>query len=377
MIRVRNPFIIGRYVSPEYFCDRDKEVENLIKNIENGRNVFFSAPRRMGKTGLICHLFAQDEIKQDYYTFFIDLYGTKSLSEFVYAFGKAVFDSLKPKGVIVSERLKDFLLAIHVGMKIDPNTGEPSLDMGLGSIQKADVTLDKIFKYLEHADKPCIVAFDEFQQISEYEEKNVEAVMRTYIQHCQNSTFIFTGSKRHMISQMFLSPSKPFYESSMGMGLQPIPIESYIRFAQQKFRDFDKEIMREVVENVYNEYEGCTWYVHTLLNELFYLTDKGCICDMEMIPIAVDNIISAQYDNYSQLMNNISTKQKMVLQAIAREGIAHQITSSLFLRKHSLPSSSTVQSAMKGLMEKDIVIRQDDDTYRIYDYFFSQWLARR
>lgn len=330
----------------------------------------------MGKTGLICHLFAQEEIKQDYYTFFIDLYGTKSLSELVYAFGKAVFESLKPKGIAISERLKDFLLALHVGLKIDPNTGEPSLDMGLGSIQQADVTLDEIFRYLEHADKPCIVAFDEFQQIAEYEEKNVEAVMRTHIQHCQNCTFIFTGSKRHMISQMFLSPSKPFYESSMGMELLPIPLETYTCFAQEKFRDFGKEIKSDVIERIYSEYDGCTWYVHSVLNELFYLTDKGSPCEADMIPVAMENILSGQQDNYSQLMTLISTKQKMLLQAIAREGTARQITSAAFLRKHNLPSASSIQSALKGLMEKDIIVRQDDNSYRIYDYFFSKWLAK-
>lgn len=376
MVKVRNPFVIGKYISAEFFCDRENETKQLIRNIENGRNVFFSAPRRMGKTGLIRHLFAQEEIQKDYYTFFIDLYGTKSLSELVYVFGKAVFETLKPKGLAISERLKDFLLAIRVGMKIDPNTGEPSLDMGLGTIQHADTTLDEIFAYLERADKPCVVAFDEFQQITEYDEKNVEAVLRTRIQHCSNTFFIYTGSKRHMIAQMFSSPAKPFYASSFGMGLKPIPLDSYTTFAIQKFHDFNKDILPAVVEHVYMEYEGCTWYVHCLLNELFSMTDENSTCDVDMIPEALDNILSGQHDNYSQMMDFISTKQKMVLQAIARDGIAHQITSAAFLRKHSIPSASMVQSAIKGLLEKDIVIRQDDDTYRIYDYFFSKWLAR-
>lgn len=375
MIKVKNPFVIGKYISPEYFCDREEEVHKLTSLIENGNNVFFSAPRRMGKTGLLCHFFAQSKIQEEFYTFFIDLYGTKSLSELVYAFGKAVFESLKPKGLVFSERLKDFLLAIRVGVKLDGYTGEPTLDMGLGSIQHADVTLEEIFKYLERADKPCIVAFDEFQQIAEYEEKNVEAILRTHIQHCKNTNFIYTGSKRHMIAQMFLSAAKPFYASTSGMSLKPIPLESYTHFAQQKFKDYGKEIEADVIKKVYNEYEGCTWYVHNVLNELFSLTDEGCTCSVEMISDAMEEILSGQHDNYTQLMNLIPTKQKMILQAIAREGVAKQITSGAFLRKHSLPSASTVQSAIKGLLEKDIVTKQED-SYRIYDYFFSKWVAR-
>lgn len=371
----KNPFVIGKYVSPEYFCDRENELQKLISFIENGRNVFFSAPRRMGKTGLICHLFAQPKIQEEYYTFFIDLYGTKSLSELVYAFGKAVFESLKPKGLVFSDRLKDFLLAIRVGVKFDTITGDPSLDMGLGSIQQPDITLNEIFKYLERADKPCIVAFDEFQQIAEYEEKNVEAILRTHIQHCKNTSFIYTGSKRHMIAQMFLSAAKPFYASSSALSLNPIPLDSYTVFAQQKFRDYGKEISPDVVETIYNEYDGCTWYVHSLLNELFSQTDEGCTCNIQNLSEATEEILSRQYDSYSQLMNFIPSKQKIVLQAIAREGVARQITSAAFLKKHSLPSASTVQSAIKGLLEKDIVTKQDD-AYRIYDYFFSKWIAR-
>lgn len=52
---LRNPFVVGRYVSDEYFCDREKETEFLLKQVDNGRNVAIISPRRMGKTGLIQH----------------------------------------------------------------------------------------------------------------------------------------------------------------------------------------------------------------------------------------------------------------------------------------------------------------------------------
>lgn len=346
----------------------------MAKHIENGRNIFFTAPRRMGKTGLIRHYFAQQETRDNYYTFFIDLYGTKSFSELVYLLGKAVFESLKPKAKGVSEKMLSFLKAIHIGMKIDANTGEPSLDLGLGTVENPDITLDEIFHYLEQADKPCIVAFDEFQQIMEYDETNVEAILRTKIQHTHNTSFIYAGSKRHLIAHMFNSPSKPFYASSMAMTLEAIPLDKYTEFAMEKFRSFNKAIHEDVVRDVYNRYEGCTWYVHSMLNELFSMTETGEICTVDMLPTAWENILVAQRDNYLLFLNMLSSKQKMLLKAIAHEGTARQLTSAQFLRKYNLPSASSVQSAAQGLLDKDIITRNEDGSYRIYDFFLSQWI---
>lgn len=85
--------------------------------------------------------------------------------------------------------------SLRAGFKLDSITGEPTFDIGLGDIHAAEATLDEIFAYLEQADKPCIVAIDEFQQIGNYAEKNVEAILRTKVQHCRNAHFIFAGSQ--------------------------------------------------------------------------------------------------------------------------------------------------------------------------------------
>ena len=86
-IAMMNPFVVGRYVSDKYFCDREGETSFLIKQIENGRNVALISPRRLGKTGLIQHLFHQESIEKNYHAFFVDIYATTSLTEFVYLLG--------------------------------------------------------------------------------------------------------------------------------------------------------------------------------------------------------------------------------------------------------------------------------------------------
>ena len=236
-------------------------------------------------------------------------------------------------------------------------------------------TIDEIFAYLERADKPCIVAIDEFQQIALYEEKNVEALLRTHIQQCRQTQFIFSGSKRHLMNSMFNSPSKPFYQSAISMGLQPIPMETYVSFALRMFEECGKQVDAALVENVYRRFNGCTWFVQMLMNELFALTAHGGLCSMDKLDTALKNVIQSQEGSYKDLLSRLAPKQKMVLQAIAKEGKASGIMSSAFIRKYNLSSASSVQSALKPLLKNDWVT-QEDDTYAVYDYFFAEWLKK-
>lgn len=370
---ISNPFVVGKYVSPDYFCDREEETAFLMKQIHNGRNTALIAPRRLGKTGLIHHLFAQDEIKEQYYAFFVDIYATSSLSEFTYLFGNTIYKQLKPLRTQWTEKFFQIITSLRAGFKLDALTGEPTFDIGIGEIEQPQTTLDEIFTYLEAADKPCIVAIDEFQQIMKYGEKNIEALLRTKIQECKQTIFIFSGSQRHLMSEMFNSPSKPFYQSVISVGLKPLERQTYISFSQKQFLQYSRNIDPVLVGMVYDEFEGTTWYMQMMMNELFALTDKGEKCEVGMLETAKRNVIVTQEMNYKETLQQVPTKQKPVLLALAKEQIAVNAMSGSFVKKYGLSSASSVQSALKGLMEKDLITRTEKG-YRIYDYFFAEWL---
>ena len=373
-VKVNNPFIVGKYLSDKYFCDRKEETKFLRKQIENGRDVALISPRRLGKSGLIQHFFAQNDIKEKYHVFFVDIYATTSLTEFVYTLGKEIYEQLKPQSTIWKEKFFQIITSFRVGFKLDAMSEAPSFDLGLGDIQIPQTTLDEIFAYIDESDKPCIIAIDEFQQIEEYPEKNVEALLRTKIQKCHRAQFIFSGSKRHVMSNMFNSPSKPFYQSAISMGLEPIPVETYTDFATRMFEERGKHIDRQVIEDVWNKYAGYTWFVQMMMNELFALTPTGDTCEESMTAEARHNVIMAQEQSYKDLLSNIPPKQKIVLQAIAKEGVAHNITSAKFIKKYNLNSASSVQSAVKLLLKSDL-LTQTERGYRVYDFFLSEWLA--
>lgn len=370
-----NPFVVGRYVSDYYFCDREKETEFLTKQIMNGKNVALISPRRMGKTGLIRHCFNNEKIKNEFYTFFVDIYSSTSLPEFVYLLGKNIYEVLKPQKNAWKERFFQIISSLRMGFKLDAITGEPTFDIGLGDIQSPQITLDEIFSYLESADKPCIVAIDEFQQIGTYAEGNIEALLRTKIQQCRQTMFIFSGSKRHTMSNMFNSSSKPFYQSAITMGLSPIPADTYTMFACRMFEEREKRIKPDVVEKVYQKFDGCTWFVQMIMNELFALTGQNECCEEDKIDTAWNNVIMTQESSYKDLLSHLAPKQKMMLLAIAKEGEASEITSSAFIQKYKLTSASSVQAAITPLIKNDLITKEKN-TYRVYDYFLAEWLRK-
>ena len=372
---VNNPFIVGGYLSPHYFCDRETETEQLIRNITNGRNVVIISVRRMGKTGLIRHCFYQDKIKENYHTFFIDIYATSSLREFVFALGKEIFERLKPKGMKFIERFFSIISSLRAGFKLDTITGEPTFDIGLGDIHAAETTLDEIFAYLEQADKPCIVAIDEFQQIGNYAEKNVEAILRTKDQQCQNARFIFAGSQKHIMMNMFNSPARPFYQSVNMMQLKSIPLTEYKAFVKRLFLENEKHIEEELIDEVYNFFEGHTWYIQLMFNELYILTGKGELCSRSQQTIALTNILQMQDFTYQEIFSRLPEKQKEVLIAIGKEQKAIGVTSGKFIKKYKLSTPSSVQSALKGLLEKNLV-SQEQNQYEISDRLLGVWLQK-
>lgn len=368
-----NPFVTNGYAGPDYFCDRVQETAILRDLLLNENNVALISPRRLGKTGLIWHVFNNEDIRNSHYCFVVDIYATKNLSDFVNMLGKAVIDELRPKGKKAWEKFINIVSSLRSEISFDVH-GVPSWNMGLGTINNNPaVTLDEIFSYLNQADKPCLVAIDEFQQITKYEDDTIEATIRTYVQRCTNAHFIFSGSQRHIMNGMFTSPSRPFYQSVTIMNLQPLDLEVYTDFCVGKFEEADKRLDRNVVALLYNRFDAVTSYMHRILNVLYSKTEKVQECKPEMVDEAIDFILRLSSDTYESLYYQMPEKQRMLFLAIAREGKASSITGGAFINKHKLNSASSVNSALKGLLEKDF-ITVNKNIYSVYDQFFPLWL---
>ncbi len=369
---MKNPFVTNGYAGAEYFCDRVQETDVLRELLLNENNIALISPRRLGKTDLIWHVFDDPEIQKNYHCFVVDIYATKNLSDFVNMLGKALVDELRPKGRKVWEKFVTMVASLRSEISFDIS-GLPVWGVGLGSINNPTVTLDEIFTYLEKADKPCLVAIDEFQQITRYGDETIEATIRTYVQRCTNAHFIFSGSQRHMMNGMFTSPSRPFYQAVTIINLQPLDLAVYTDFCVAKFEEAGKHLDKAVVALLYERFEAVTSYMHRVMNVLFSRTDKGATCDVSMVDEAVEFIIRLSSDTYESLYYQMPERQRSLFLSIAREGKAKEITSGAFIKRNKLNSASSVSSALKGLLDKDF-ITEDKNTYSVYDQFFALWL---
>lgn len=156
----------------------------------------------------------------------MDIFSTTCLNDFIILFGQTVVGKLDTLSQKALTTLTGFFRSCRIVFSSDPLNGTPQAALDFQPSQ-AQATLKEIFEYLEHSGKECYIAIDEFQQITDYPEKGVEGLLRSYIQFLPHVHFIFSGSKQHLMDEIFTSTKRPFYRSTEKMTLQPIPVEDY------------------------------------------------------------------------------------------------------------------------------------------------------
>jgi AAA+ ATPase superfamily predicted ATPase len=329
----------------------------------------------MGKSKLVRHCYNKSDIGEHYYTFYIDILHTSGLREFTYMFGQSVFNTLYTKSRKMLTAFVQGLKSINGKFGFDPVSGMPVFSLELGDISRAEFTLNEIFACLEKADKPCLVTFDEFQQITKYPEKNIEALLRSHIQHLSNVHFIFAGSERHIVTEMFLSSARPFYNATSILELHPIPEEAYIPFVSRMFSHYKRKISVEDIQKVYHLFQGNTYYMQKTFHEAFINTMPESTCTTETLRQTIDAMLEDSGNGYRQMLSRLSERQKELLYAIALEGKSIKIMGSDFIKRHSLSSSSAVQAAVRKLMEIDL-LTIDNGAYSIPDILLQMYLHR-
>lgn len=368
-----NPFLITGYQGPDYFCDREKETETLISALKNGRNITLISPRRMGKTGLIKNAFHYIQ-KNDKTAacFYLDIFSTQNLHEFVSLFGRTILDKLDSLSQSTLKSLFSFFKSCRPVITADEMTGMPSVTLDFVP-ERSEETLKEIFSYLSHSNRECYIAIDEFQQIIEYPEKGVEGLLRSYIQFVPKVHFIFSGSKKHMMESIFFSVKRPFYQSTQKLFLSSIPAVPYSEFAQRLFEDSGKELPEHVFNEVYQMVDGHTWYVQYLLNRLFALPQSTPTVDL--LHTLVQDVIKEEEYTYQTYFDFLTSNQIQVLKAIAKERTVNEINASAFIKKYNLKGASSINVALKGLKDKEFVLKEAQG-YIVYDRFFAMWLTR-
>ena len=367
-----NPFLLTGYVSPDYFCDREQETQKLISALQNGRNVTLISPRRMGKTGLIRHIFHQMEAEKQAKCYYVDLYKTDGLASLVEQLASVVLGSLDTTEAKIIKQVTTFFKSLRPLLSFDSLTGVPTFMVDVKP-ELAEHSLAEIFSYMEQSGQLCVIAMDEFQTIVDYDEKNVEALLRSHVQHLTSVHFIFSGSQRHVLENMFALANRPFYQSTQILNLYEIQESSYYQFAKEKLEAHHQQIPTDVFNDLYQRLAGHTWYIQMVMNRLYESGQKQIT--KPLVNKVLNEIIDENEATFQTFMRLITPAQARLLKAIAKEGTVQQALGSSFISKHQLGATSTIRSAIQSLVEKELVL-DCQGGYQVYDRFFSLWLNR-
>ena len=367
-----NPFLLTGYVSPDYCCDREQETQKLISALQNGRNVTLISPRRMGKTGLIRHIFHQMEAEKQAKCYYVDLYKTDGLASLVEQLASVVLGSLDTTEAKIIKQVTTFFKSLRPLLSFDSLTGVPTFMVDVKP-ELAEHSLAEIFSYMEQSGQLCVIAMDEFQTIVDYGEKNVEALLRSHVQHLTSVHFIFSGSQRHVLENMFALANRPFYQSTQILNLYEIQESSYYQFATEKLEAHHQQIPTDVFNDLYQRLAGHTWYIQMVMNRLYESGQKQIT--KPLVNKVLNEIIDENEATFQTFMRLITPAQARLLKAIAKEGTVQQALGSSFISKHQLGATSTIRSAIQSLVEKELVL-DCQGGYQVYDRFFSLWLNR-
>ena len=371
-----NPFILEPYKNKDLFCDRETETNLIIDYLNNGRNVTLISPRRLGKTGLIYRVFEEiGESQDDTDTFYVDISSSQRLEDFIKLLAESVARVLKQQNKISS-----FFKALG-GMRplisYDALTGAPEISITYRNDNDKALTLKGIFQYLEKHHKKVVLAIDEFQQIREYEAVNMEALLRTHIQPLHNVHFIFCGSKKHTMTDIFSNAKKPFYESTTFVPLGKLDVLIYEKFITNLFKANGKAIEPESVKHIIDWTRDHTFYTQTLCNEV-YMRSSSVITITNILE-AERRILDANRDRFLELQRLLTAAQWKLLKAIAQEGSIQHPTSSSFIQKYHLVSGAAVSKNVMSLIEKELILVENDgskDSYCVYNVFLSRYLEK-
>jgi AAA+ ATPase superfamily predicted ATPase len=369
-----NPFPTSDYIDPDYFCDRKDELNQLVEAIENQRNTTIVSQRRLGKTALIKHLFHFLSDRKDISLHYFDIYSTQNLREFTNLLCTSLLGYYESKPEKAFQQILKILGQFRPKFSVDELSGRPSIELSLQSDAETGQSLGALFAYLASQQKKIVIAIDEFQQITQYPENNVEALLRTHIQGSNNVSMIYSGSNRHMLLSLFNDYARPFYQSSGFLFLEKLDKEKYKSFIAGHFKASGCVLSEDALNYILDWPLGHTYYVQEICNRLYAASFRRI--EPQDVNIIILQIMEERTPLYQIYRDLLTSSQYSLLKALAIEGQTEQPTSSGFVTKYQLGAISTVKRSLEALENKHLIFNEEGK-YFLMDVFLMRWLQRQ
>ncbi|MFC1495990.1 ATP-binding protein [Candidatus Margulisiibacteriota bacterium] len=375
---MKNPFYYGEAATGEYFTNRTEEIKSLHSDLSRGQNVIIFSPRRYGKTSLIKKVLGQ--LKKDgLLVVYADLCAATSKKKFIEILTGAIAKAIEGDISKIAKLLKQLLPRIIP--KIIINTeGLPGLELEFkGTKRNISLILDELFelvpKFIKKKRKQAVIVLDEFQEILNFEDDEIERTFRSHLQFHKGISYVFMGSKKHLIYDMFSNPNRPFYKSGRMFPLQKIKAADFEPFIRKSFKNSGIEIDGISIKTILDISECHPYYTQLICSILW----DRCIGIKKIgkvdITSALKEAIARSSAIYLEIFDNLTHPQKRLLEAISKDS-SDSIYSKEFILENELGAATSIQRSIKALIRKGLVEKGNGD-YIFSDIIFYKWLRAK
>jgi hypothetical protein len=372
---MNTPFIYGKLATGENFTNREKETNHLVQNFLSGTNTMLISPRRWGKSSLVLksanEAFLQDKSIR---IVMLDLFNVRSEEEFYKILSESVVRSVSGKMNEVIANVKKFMKQWIPKIQFSPDSKQEfSFSLDWKELKKQpDEILNLPESIAQNKGYKFVVCIDEFQNISYFEDPLAfQKKLRAHWQHHQSVCYCLYGSKRHMLAEVFSSPSMPFYKFGDLMLLHKITPEHWIPFITGRFEATGKHIETKHTEKLVTAVNSHPYYVQQLAQLVWFRTEDKV--NDEITGEAIESLMLQMSLLFQSLTEGLSTYQVNFLKALT-EGIS-SFSSKENLERFKLGSSANVFQVKKALIEKEI-IDEFPEKIEILDPIYALWLKQ-
>ncbi len=373
---MNNPFKFGNIVYGEYFYNREDELLRIKRVLGDGNNITLYAPRRYGKTSLVKKALAELE-NEGFKTVYLDFMKVYSREKFIENYTSEIVNKSTSSIDSMIAKVAKFVSGIVPSISFD-DSGNPNFSIAYIQGQNTETTLIDAINLPEKLasdNQKWIIAFDEFQEITNLNGDSFEKILRSEIQHQQNVSYIFFGSKTHLLKDMFNNKNRAFYNASMIMTINKIKEEKSINFLVDRFYNSGIALNVDIAKYILQKVENIPYYIQFIAYEIwqFMIVNEKKTITKDFVNDAFERILEIKNDYYWELTNKQTNYRKKILKALSNS--SREIFSRNVSEQYNLGATSTTQKALDVFID-DGIIEKFNTNYEFSDPIYKTFIKR-
>ena len=374
-----NPFTFGDLALDEAFTDREDELRELVSDMRNGQNVLVYAPRRYGKSSLVLRA-AQEAMQGRALVGYCDVMKTPTKERLAAALAKTIYADIASLVGQAFERAADLFRGLRVRPTMEVDSDGTLRFTFQPAKRKADIddTIERLLELLgelaAERKRRVVIIFDEFQEIVALDPK-FPNLMRAVFQAQPEVSHVYLGSKRHVLERIFNDRNEPFWRSAKQLEIGTIAPAKFAPFIRDRFLASGRGLADEALDRLLEITGGHPYGTQELAYFVWELVPPGGEASAADVEEALVRVLRSEHNHFVQLWDEAPHPQRLLMFALAREPTGSPYSAG-YHERHELPANPTLQTALAGLIRKEIAGRNAANDYQVIEPFFAEWLQR-